>query len=84
MEGFENSNYVNIGGTVGSTGTDITSCGEGDTNDVWFKYTPSYSDEVVISLCHESCTFDTTLAVFDSCGGEEIADACNDRPRHAP
>jgi len=62
------------GTTIGATGTDITSCGFGDTADVWYSYTPAVSSSVTISLCGSS--YDTTLAIFSACGGTELA--CND------
>jgi len=60
--------------TKDATGTDITSCASNDTADVWFTYTPASSGWVTISLCDSE--FDTTLAVFDACGGNELD--CND------
>ncbi len=76
MGAFETS-WANHGATVNSTGSDLTTCGVDDSNDVWFTYTPAYSDNVVISLCDNACSFDTTLAVFDGCGGPQLAGACN-------
>jgi len=71
---------IYLGTSSGATGIKMCNCGEGtdtlwDYNDVWHSYTPP-SDEVVdISLCGSS--FDTTLAVYDSCGGTELI--CNDQ-----
>ncbi len=62
------------GSSVGATGTDITSCGNDDTADVWHSFTPATSGDYSISLCGSA--FDTVLAVFDDCGGTELA--CND------
>ncbi len=62
------------GSTEGATGTDVSSCGNDDAYDVWHSFTPEFSDEYTVSLCGSS--FDTTLAVFDACAGNEIA--CND------
>ncbi|MHC5183162.1 MAG: M4 family metallopeptidase, partial [Planctomycetota bacterium] len=62
------------GTTIGATGTDITSCASGDAVDVWYSYTPSVSGSVMVSLCGSD--YDTTLAIFDGCGGTELA--CND------
>jgi len=61
------------GSTNSSTGIDETSCGVEDTNDVWHSYTPESNGEVTISLYGSS--FDTTLAIFDGCGGTELT--CN-------
>lgn len=62
------------GSTTGATGTDESSCGYNDKHAVWHSYTPQSNKTVTISLCGSA--FDTTLAVFDSCGGIELA--CND------
>jgi len=62
------------GGTVGATGTYESSCSFNDTADVWYSYTPTNTGLVMISLAGSK--FDTTLAVFDQCAGNELA--CND------
>ena len=62
------------GSTVGATGTDISECANNDWRDVWHSYTPSSNGFATVSLCGSS--FDTTLSVFDDCGGTELA--CND------
>lgn len=62
------------GTTTGATGTDTSSCSYNDTFDVWHSFTPKFNYEYAISLC--GSTFDTTLSVFDECGGVELA--CND------
>lgn len=60
--------------TVYATGVDESSCGDNDTADVWHSFTPGQSGDYIISLC--GSMFDTTLAVYVSCGGMELA--CND------
>ncbi|GAF98568.1 unnamed protein product, partial [marine sediment metagenome] len=45
-----------------------------DSLDVWFSYTPDESGPYKIDLCDSQ--FDTTLSVYDFCGGTELA--CND------
>lgn len=65
------------GSTSGSMGADISICGINDMADVWHSFTPSATRDYVISLCGSS--FDTTLAVYDACGGIELDcsdDAC--------
>ncbi len=62
------------GSTSGATGTMTSSCGSNDTLDVWHSFTPDFDYDYTISLCGSS--FDTTLAIYDSCGGNELA--CND------
>ena len=68
------SNQPYNGTTVLATGTETSSCGYNDTLDVWYSFTPKFNYEYTISLCGSA--FDTTLAVFDGCGGTELA--CND------
>lgn len=62
------------GTTVGATGTDITSCASGDSLDVWFRYVPGEDGVATFDLC--ASRYDTTLAIFQGCGGPELA--CND------
>lgn len=62
------------GSTVGATSIGESSCGYNDKYAVWHSYTPQSNKTVIISLCGSA--FDTTLSVFDSCGGIELA--CND------
>ena len=68
------------GKTIAATGVDESSCGLNDINDVWHSYTATDTHPVKISLGGSS--FDTTLAVFASCGGEELA--CNDDSNESP
>jgi hypothetical protein len=58
-----------------ATGSDITSCAFSDTKDVWFDYTATSTGTMFVQTC-SLAFFDTTLALFDSCGGAELA--CND------
>jgi hypothetical protein len=62
------------GSTVCATGGSQSSCSFGDTADVWHSFTPTSMGIFTISLA--GSTFDTTLTVFDECGGTELA--CND------
>ncbi|MHC4991907.1 MAG: hypothetical protein ACYTGC_13100, partial [Planctomycetota bacterium] len=64
---------------TGSTGDD-TSCAFGDTIDEWYCYTASCTGIATASLCGSG--YDTTLAVFDACGGAELA--CNDDAFEGP
>jgi len=57
--------------TIGATGTDITSCGTADANDVWHFFTPSQTGNYLVSLC--GTEFDATIAVFDSASVRELA-----------
>lgn len=62
------------GTTQNATGTKSTSCGGNDKLDVWHTFTPQQSGYHTLSLCGSS--FDTTLSVYASCTGAELA--CND------
>jgi hypothetical protein len=62
------------GRTQSATGTNISSCVDGDTLDVWNCWTADCTGRVTISTCGSS--FDTSLAVYDACGGHELA--CDD------
>jgi len=62
------------GNTFKSTGNITSNCGSNDFADVWHIYTPTQSDDTTFNLLGSG--FDTTLAVYDQCGGTELA--CND------
>jgi hypothetical protein len=61
------------GSTVGVPCMGESSCGYNDRYALWHSYTPQSNQTVAIIL--QGTAFDTTLAVFDSCGGIELA--CN-------
>ncbi len=61
------------GSSVEATGTDISTCGRGDVRDVWHTWRATCSGQARISLCGSD--FDTVLAVYDGCGGAQLA--CN-------
>ncbi len=63
-----------IGSTLGASGTDVSSCGLADTADAWHTWTADCTGRIRVGLCESE--FDTTLALFDSCGGTEIS--CKD------
>ena len=63
------------GTNLGALGTLISSCSYSDTKDVWYTWTPEESGLATVSLCSSS-DFDTTLSVWDGCGGTELI--CND------
>jgi len=70
IEVFKNVLYE--GSTVGATGPEEeSSCGHWDYLDVWHSYTPDSNEVVDISLC--GSVLDTSLVVFDDCGGTELA-----------
>lgn len=62
------------GSTDCAAATDESSCADNDTSDVWHSYTPASTGLATINLAGSA--FDTTLTVFDGCGGKELA--CND------
>jgi Leucine-rich repeat (LRR) protein len=72
------SRYASL---TGAGGTDVSSCGENlDIADVWYWYTSPTPRTLTISTCGSD--FDTTLAIFDACGGTQIAcadDNCDDQ-----
>jgi len=73
VEVFEEMPHADV--TTGATGVSWSSCADGgDTLDVWHKFIPDANSYYSISLCGSG--FDTTLSLFDLCGGSEIA--CND------
>ncbi|HOK88587.1 MAG TPA: PASTA domain-containing protein, partial [Candidatus Hydrogenedentes bacterium] len=70
------SNEYYYGNNLSATGTDITSCGSADAGDVWYIWTPEADGIGVVDTNHSATNFDTTLAVFDTCDGTQLA--CND------
>ena len=76
------ASVVSVGTIAGSnfnaSGTDITACGNSDTADVWYSYTPAASGLVEANTIG-SGTLDTTLAVYDGCGGPSLG--CSDNAR---
>lgn len=68
------SEGVYAGSSLNATGTQNSSCSTADDYDVWYCYTASTSGTARVALCGSS--FNTTLAVYDACLGNELA--CND------
>jgi len=72
---------VPVNGTNdGATGAGQSSCAFGDGNDVWYFFTATEDVFAAFSLCGNA-DFDTTIALFDACGGNETAcddDGCGD------
>lgn len=62
------------GRTRAATGTDISSCADNDTKDVWNCWTADCTGRVSITTCGSD--FDTTLAVYTACGGTQLK--CDD------
>ena len=63
-----------MAGTSGATGTDLTACGNNDAIDVWYYFVPPATGLYEFNTC--GSVIDTTLAMFASCGGAEMA--CSD------
>ncbi|MDX9750974.1 MAG: delta-60 repeat domain-containing protein, partial [Flavobacteriales bacterium] len=61
--------------TIGTTGASISGCGIGAYADIWYEYVASCNGTATVTTCDDA-DFDTTLSVFDACGGSELA--CND------
>jgi hypothetical protein len=60
-----------FGTTTGATGTDITTtCGQDDAVDVFYRFVPPASGIYRISTCVGVNSLDTSLAVYQSCGGQ--------------
>jgi hypothetical protein len=57
-----------------ATGADVSSCGDLDAADMWWSYTPLFNGEITLDTYGSD--FNTTLAVYDGCGGPELT--CND------
>ncbi len=60
--------------TLATESVDISGCGTLNF-DVWFSWTAGQTADHIVSLC-AGATHDTKLAIYDSCGGTELA--CND------
>ena len=70
------------GSTESATGSVASTCSDSDVRDVWFEFTAPVSRNYEIGLCQSQ--FDTTLSVYDGCGGTELVcndDACEDKSR---
>jgi ELWxxDGT repeat protein len=67
-------NQIYYGSNYGDEGNDITSCAYNDFADVWYYFQPQVGGQYTISVSSDE--FDTTLALFNACGGDELA--CND------
>jgi len=70
------------GRTRAATGTAVSSCADNDTLDAWNCWTADCTGRVSITTCGSAVAFDTTLAVYDACGGDEIG--CDDDGCQAP
>ncbi len=69
------TNGSTSGSNINATGTDVSSCGVGDTADVWFRYVATVTGVIEANTCGAG-TLDTVLSVYASCGGTETG--CND------
>ncbi len=69
-----NLGKIYYGSNYGATGDDLTSCAFNDYTDLWFYYRPPSAGQYTITASSDE--FDTTLAVFNACGGNELT--CND------
>jgi hypothetical protein len=57
-----------------ATGSTTSGCGNNDTTDVWYSYQATTTGLVEARTC--GALFDTTVAVYATCGGAALA--CND------
>ena len=68
-------NSSTLGDNLAAGGTDITTCAAQDTFDVWYKLTTAEAGTFQFDT-EGTVGLDTTLALFDACGGTELA--CDD------
>jgi hypothetical protein len=75
---FGANSFSTVGASTDGPPLD-TSCNEGFglnfNNDIWFRVTCELSENLIVSTCGMA-TFDTRLALYDTCGGTLLA--CND------
>jgi hypothetical protein len=64
----------NPGTNVRATGSTTSPCGNNDTTDVWFRYAAATTGLLEARTC--GAIFDTTIAIYDGCGGPVLA--CDD------
>lgn len=62
------------GSTLSASGSTVSSCAFNDYADVWYRFIPTTGGDYTVRA--QSGNFDTTLAVYNACGGWELA--CND------
>ncbi|MBN2375489.1 MAG: leucine-rich repeat domain-containing protein, partial [Sedimentisphaerales bacterium] len=60
-----------VGNTALATGDDLSSCGEDDSLDLWYEFTPESDALYRIDIANISAEV-IILSVFEECGGEEI------------
>jgi len=65
-----------FGQTDTATGEDVSLCTLNDAPDAWHCWTADCDGWATFSLCGDGTDFDTTMAIYDDCGGNELA--CND------
>lgn len=70
---------ISLGESVSGTTDQATDSGQAsclgtDPLDVWYAYTAEFSGQISVTICNGS--FDSTLSLFDGCGGNLLA--CND------
>lgn len=75
IDGYELLDNVTYSdNTIGATGQIQSSCAFNDVYDVWYRYHAGEPGSITIST--DGSDFDTTLSVFNGCGGDELV--CND------
>ncbi len=63
--------------TSAATNDGTATCAASATSaDIWYSYTATATGLAIATTCDDARTYDTALAIFDSCGGTQIA--CND------
>ncbi len=61
-----------FGTTEGTTGTDLSSCGNNDIYDVWYNFVPT-QDGLYQIYVESSDYVSPCVSLFDGCGGAELA-----------
>jgi ELWxxDGT repeat protein len=68
------SGQTYYGSNYGATGETSSSCAYGDWANVWYSFQPQMAGQYTIAVSSDE--FDTTLALYNACGGAEAN--CND------
>ena len=74
------TNQPLVGTNIGAAGDDVSTCGTNDNNDIWHIWTADCTGIAAFEQCEPD--FDSTMAIFDACGGTQLA--CTDDAVCAP
>jgi hypothetical protein len=68
------ANHQYTGNNINATSDIFQTCSEGDSYDVWYKFTADVAGDYTIDTFYSA--LDTTLSAYTACGGTQLA--CND------